>query len=59
MITIKKSQKESRQTYSFETHPMNGTNQLDGTSITKVAYQKQCVNLHMHTQKDTHYETTL
>lgn len=25
---------ESRPTYSCETHPMNGTNQLNGTSIT-------------------------
>ena len=25
-------QKESRPTYSCETHPMNGTNQLNGTS---------------------------
>ena len=24
---------ESRSTYSFETHPMDGTNQLNGTSI--------------------------
>lgn len=24
---------ESRPTYSFETHPMDGTNQLNGTSI--------------------------
>lgn len=24
---------ESRPTYSCETHPMNGTNQLNGTSI--------------------------
>lgn len=28
------NKQESRSTYSCETHPMNGTNQLNGTSVT-------------------------
>lgn len=43
-------QKESRQTYSFETHPMNGTNQFDGTSNIMLSNYPACV--HTATRKE-------
>ncbi len=36
---------ESRSTYSFETHPMDGTNQLNGTSITIIHEREYKVKL--------------
>lgn len=42
---MKYLQKESRSTYSFETHPMNGTNQLNGTSTAMIYGHCAKVNL--------------
>lgn len=47
------NQKESRPTYSCETHPMNGTNQLDGTSTIMIHEQYANVKLKLQQLGDT------
>lgn len=55
---IYRHKQESRSTYSFETHPMNGTNQLNGTSVIIVhdSYAKVKLKLQRSAEEGNDHE---